>query len=55
MRLDGRLAHTEVEGDLLVEQTLTQHLQHAHLLGGERRESRGQVGDAAPGASGRGG
>src|SRR6185503_16416441 len=31
MRLDGRLRHAELIGDLLVEQTLRQHHQHPHL------------------------
>src|SRR5436190_6009608 len=43
MRLDGRLGYAELEGDLLVEQALPQHHEHAHLLGRERREPRDQL------------
>ena len=38
MRLDRRLGDAELVGDLLVEQTLRQHHQHANLLRRQRGE-----------------
>ena len=47
MGLDGRLGHRKLIGDLLVEQTLGQHRQHARLLRGERGESPHALGGLA--------
>ena len=49
MRLDGGFRHAELEGDLLVEQSLAQHHQHAHLLRRQRGEARDQLGAFARG------
>ena len=38
MRLDGRLGHAELVGDLLVEQPFRQHHQHPDLLRGQRHQ-----------------
>src|SRR5581483_3254275 len=47
VRLDGGLRHAELEGDLLVEQPLAQHHEHAHLLRRQRGETRHQLGALA--------
>ena len=44
MRLDGRLRHAELIGDLLVEQPFGQHHQDPHLLRRQGREARKQRG-----------
>ena len=47
MGFHGRLGDAELKGDLLVEQPLAQHHQHAHLLRRQRRQpptSGGHVG-----------
>src|SRR5262249_7312304 len=44
VRLDGRFGDAELVGNLLIEQALRQHHQHAHLLGRQRRKPCQQVG-----------
>ena len=39
MGLHGRLANLQFVGDLLVQQALAQHLQHAQLLGCQRAKA----------------
>ena len=49
MRLDGRLRHAELVGDLFVEEAAGEHHQHSHLLRrqrGQPRDDRGAFGVA---------
>jgi hypothetical protein len=50
VRLHGRFRDGQVIGDLLVEQPLRQHHQHAHLLRRQRREPPHQIGGLGIGA-----
>ena len=45
MRLDGRLRHAELIGDLLVEQPFRQHAEHTRLLRRQRLQPLDQVGN----------
>ncbi len=45
MRLDGRLGHAELVGDLLVQEPFGQHAEHARLLRRQRLQPLDQVGD----------
>ena len=45
MRLDGRLRHAELVGDLLVEQPFGEHAEHPGLLRRQRLQALDQVGN----------